>query len=54
MTMFGMPPADPEGLRPGVDEPIGVGEEDESVVDYDVETEVPDDPEEEPSPPRDV
>ena len=44
MTMFGMPPADPEGLIPGVDGSIGFGDQGEDLADGDeAETETLDD-----------
>jgi len=34
MTIFGMPPADPSGLRAGVDEdPLGFGDQGDSLAD---------------------
>lgn len=36
MTIFGMPPEDPEGLRPGVDDGVlGFGDQGDSVADAD-------------------
>jgi hypothetical protein len=36
MTMFGMPPDDPEGLMPGIDGSIGFGDQGDSLADADV------------------
>lgn len=33
MTMFGMPPDDPEGLMPGVDGNLGFGDQGDSLAD---------------------
>ena len=34
MTIFGMPPSDPEGLRPGVDDGVlGFGDQGDSLAD---------------------
>lgn len=33
MTMFGMPPDDPEGLLPGVDGSIGFGDQGDNLAD---------------------
>lgn len=47
MTIFGMPPADPEGLRPGVDdEVLGFGDQGDSLADSDDAAETIEEPEE--------